>query len=438
MAGSAANYRSEMTVILVPKKERKISSEQFGNLIKEEIQQIPGVKVKAAPTTITGNANQSPIQIVLKGTDLTQVRSAAELVLGVTQKIPGTTDVELSTEDPNPELQVKLDRDRMAALGLSVAEVGSALRTAFNGNNNSKYRDGIYEYDINVALDQFNRSDIEDVSNLSFINSKGQVITLSQFATVSQELGASKLERRDRVSAITVNCQVVGRPVGTVGADIKNAMKDKKLPDGVSILYAGQLEQQSDAFGSLGVAMLIAIVFVYLIMVALYDSFVYPFIVLFSLPVALIGALLALALAFQNLSVFAIIGMIMLMGLVAKNAILIVDFTNQLKAKGMPVREALMEAGRERLRPILMTTLAMIFGMLPIAIASGAGAETKNGLAWAIIGGLTSSLLLTLVLVPAAYLSFDKRIQKFRKRFSKKKVTEYVLDEASIIKENVG
>ncbi len=160
--------------------------------------------------------------------------------------------------------------------------------------------------------------------------------------------------------------------------------------------------------------MAIAILFVYLIMVALYDSFLYPFIVLFSLPVALIGALLALALARENLSIFSIIGMIMLMGLVAKNAILLVDFTNHLRERGMSVRDALIEAGRERLRPILMTTLAMVFGMLPIALATGAGAETKKGLAWVIIGGLTSSLLLTLVLVPSAYMTFENIIAKVR------------------------
>jgi HAE1 family hydrophobic/amphiphilic exporter-1 len=245
-------------------------------------------------------------------------------------------------------------------------------------------------------------------------------VQLKQFATVDQELGASVLERRDRLTSITVNAQVVGRPVGTVGADIQEKMKSNPLPDGIVIEYAGSLQQQSDAFGSLGLALAVAILFVYLIMVALYDSFVYPFIVLFSLPVALIGALLALALARENLSIFSIIGMIMLMGLVAKNAILLVDFTNHLREQGMSVRDALIEAGRERLRPILMTTLAMVFGMLPIALAKGAGAETKNGLAWVIIGGLTSSLLLTLVLVPSAYMTFERIISKVRGWFGKK------------------
>ena len=419
-AGSAVNYRSEMTVILVDKEKRKISADEFGYEIKQEIKKIPGIKAKVSPIGITGNANQAPIQIVLKGTDLDSVRKAADLTMAVTEKTPGTTDVELSTEDPKPELHVKIDRQRMAALGLSLQDVGSTLQTAFNGNDKSMYRDGQYEYKIDVMLDRFDRSNVENVDNLMFMNSRSQPITLNQFADVQQDLGATKLERRDRIPAITVNAQVVGRPVGTVGGDIQNVMKTKKLPEGVSIEYAGALQQQSDAFGSLGIAMLIAIVFVYLVMVGLYDSFLYPFIVLFSLPVALIGALLALALALQNLSIFPIIGMIMLMGLVAKNAILIVDFANHLKEKGLSTHDALIEAGKERLRPIMMTTLAMIFGMLPIALASGAGAETKNGLAWVIIGGLTSSLLLTLVLVPAAYMSLDRAISRVKKRFGKK------------------
>ncbi|MEQ9442699.1 MAG: efflux RND transporter permease subunit [Cyclobacteriaceae bacterium] len=417
--GTGTNNRSEITVILKDKHERELSTEAFSKDIKEKIQEIPGIKAKAAPTGITGNANQAPIQVVLKGTELDKVREAATTVLNVVKNIPGTTDVEFSVEDPKPELQVHIDRERMSSLGLSVTDVGSTLRTAFNGNDDSKYRDDPYEYDINISLDRFNRSSIEDVSSLTFVNAQGKLIQLKQFADVRQELGASKLERLDRLSAITVNAQVVGRPVGTVGADIQAAMEDKSLPEGILLDYAGSLEQQSDAFGSLGIALIIGIVFVYLVMVALYDSFIYPFIVLFSLPVALIGALLALALAMENLSVFSIIGMIMLMGLVAKNAILLVDFTNHQREQGLSVKDALIESGRERLRPILMTTLAMVFGMLPIALASGAGAEVKNGLAWVIIGGLISSLLLTLVLVPSVYLTVDNAIAKVKRRFGK-------------------
>lgn len=418
--GSASNYMAELSVILVDKLKRDISSDEFGKLIKEEIQgKIPGVKVKAAPVGITGGANEAPIQVVVKGTELDKIQDMANVILELAKKIPGTTDVELSTEDPKPELQVRIDRERMASLGLNVAEVGTTLRTAFNGNDNSEFREGPYEYDINIVLDKFNRSSIDDVSSLTFRNNRGNLVELKQFATISQELGATKLERRDRLSSITVKAQVVGRPVGTVGEELQQLVNQVSVPEGLEIQYSGALEQQSDAFASLGLAMIIAVIFVYLIMVALYDSFLYPFIVLFSLPVALIGALLALALSMESLTIFSIIGMIMLMGLVAKNAILIVDFANNIRETGVSVREALIEAGKERLRPILMTTLAMVFGMLPIALASGAGAESKNGLAWVIIGGLTSSLLLTLVLIPAIYMTMEKFLDRFRKRKDK-------------------
>jgi hydrophobic/amphiphilic exporter-1 (mainly G- bacteria), HAE1 family len=183
------------------------------------------------------------------------------------------------------------------------------------------------------------------------------------------------------------------------------------------------MERQAEAFGSLFTALFAAIIFVYLLMVALYNSYLYPFVVLFSIPVAVIGALFALALSGESLTIYSMIGMIMLIGLVAKNAILIVDFTNKLREGGKTTIEALLEAGKERLRPILMTTLAMVFGMLPIALASGAGAESKNGLAWVIIGGLLSSLLLTLVLVPTVYLTFEKYKGKVR-RFRNKEVAE--------------
>lgn len=417
--GTSANSNlADINVKLIDKKQRTLSTEQFGQMLKQEVGRIPGVRVTVAPVGIVG-AQQAPIQIAVKGTSLTDIRKAAALVKQVTASVPGTQDVKYSVKDPKPEVTVKLDREKMAQLGVSASDVGLALQNAFRGNDLSKFKQGGNEYDILVSLDQFDRTQPADVARLTFVNNKGQSFELSQFATVQEQVGESVLERIDRLSSITINAQVVGRPVGTVGADIQAKMAKEQLPEGVSIQYLGQLQQQSDAFGSLGLALGIAILLVYFIMVALYESVVYPFVVLFSIPVALIGALLALALTMESLTVFAIVGMIMLLGLVAKNAILIVDFANQLKAEGHDVVDALIEAGKERLRPILMTTLAMILGMLPIALASGASAETKNGMAWVIIGGLTSSLLLTLLVVPSTYLVVDRTIA----RFTRKRVT---------------
>jgi HAE1 family hydrophobic/amphiphilic exporter-1 len=295
----------------------------------------------------------------------------------------------------------------MATLGLNIAQVGGTLQNAFSGNDRSKFREGAYEYDIRVMLDAFDRTDIDDVRNIAFVNNQGQLVKLDQFAAISRGNGPTKLERRDRISSVTVSSHVFGRPQGTVAQEIQAKIAGAGLPKTVNVAFDGQLKNQNDAFGNLALALLASILFVYLIMVALYDSYVYPFVVLFSIPVAIVGALLGLALTMENLSIFSFLGIIMLVGLVAKNAILLVDFTNHLKTEGMPVRQALVEAGRERLRPILMTTVAMVIGMLPIAMASGAGAEWKNGLGWVLIGGLTSSMLLTLVVVPVVYLLVD-------------------------------
>jgi HAE1 family hydrophobic/amphiphilic exporter-1 len=303
----------------------------------------------------------------------------------------------------------------MSLLGLNAATVGASLQNSFSGIDKNLFRQESNEYKIMVSLDKFSRSDISNVQKLPFVNSRGQTILLSQFAEVNETPGETVLQRIDRLGSITIQANVAGRPTGTVSDEIKTKVRSVKIPNGISIVYLGDSKNQKEAFGSLVLALITAIILVYLIMVALYENAVYPFVVLFSIPVALVGAFLALALTMETLNIFTIIGMIMLLGLVAKNAILIVDFTNHLKEKGASVTEALIEAGKERLRPILMTTLAMIFGMLPIAMASGAASEIKNGMAWVIIGGLTSSMFLTLLVVPAMYLIIENLITRFSK-----------------------
>jgi len=414
-SSSGRNNVTQINVSMVDKNKRTISVEDFSQKIKAEIIRIPGLKVTVSPTSLSGSGGSAPIQIVVKGADLASVQKAAAMVKDVVKNTAGTTDVKFSIDDPKPEVQVHLNTDKMDELGLNVADVGMTMRTALAGNTDCKFSDGNFDYDINIGLSDFNKSNIDDIARLTFINSRGEGIELKQFAQVTQAMGPSMLERNNRITSITVSSNVVGRASGTVGNEIKNKLLNN-VPQGISISYAGMMEQQANAFGSLGFAMLAAILLVYLIMVALYDSLLYPFVVLFSIPLAIIGALLALALTMNSLNIFTIIGLITLIGLVAKNAILLVDFANHMKAEGMGVEAALIEAGRERLRPILMTTLAMVFGMLPIAIASGAGAEIKNGMGWVIIGGLISSLLLTLIVVPVVYLIADKISARFTKK----------------------
>lgn len=430
--GSSNSNLAEVTVTLVDKSERSMSSDVFGAEMRNKIGAIPGIKVTVLPVSITGNS-QSPIMIAVKGTDMDSLWKAARMLKQVVIETPGTDYVDFSTKSLKTEIDIKLDRDKLSNVGFSVPEVGNAIQLAFRGNDQTKFKDKGEEYSINVSFDKGDKQDIKSVKNLIIRNSKGTSIRLGEVADIKEILGQSVLERTNRMNSIKVTSAAVGRPSGTIVADIQARLEKEKLPQGILIDYQGDAKNQKDAFGSLGMAMLMGIILVYLIMVALYESLVYPFVVLFSIPVALIGALLALALSMQTLSIFAIVGLIMLLGLVAKNGILIVDFTNHLKAEGMNRFDALIEAGKERLRPILMTTIAMITGMLPIALATGSGAEVKNGMAWVIIGGLSSSLILTLFLVPVMYMIIDSGVERvnkfFRKRFFKESRKQLLVKE---------
>ncbi|MFC7526176.1 efflux RND transporter permease subunit [Parapedobacter sp. GCM10030251] len=415
-AGTQATaYKSEITVKLVARGEgRDEPSNIFAAKLKREMEKVlVGAKIKTVPISIVGFAEQAPFEMVVIGSDLDSVMTYAEGILERLRKIPGTSEAKLSVEGGTPEIAVSVDRDKMAALGLNLQTVGATMQTAFNGNTDGKFRSGEYEYDINIRFDDYDRKNVADVSNLHFTNDAGQLVRLSQFATIHEGSGPSQLERRDKSTSVKVQSQVVGRPVSAIAADLESQLPELRIPSGVSYVWSGDMEQQSEGFGTLGIALLSSILLVYFIMVALYDSFVYPLVVMFSIPLAVIGAFLALALTNNTLNIFTILGLIMLIGLVAKNAIILVDFTNHLKAEGKSTREALILANHARLRPILMTTIAMVFGMFPIAIATGPSAEWKNGLAWVIIGGLLSSLFLTLIVVPVIYQIVDNILHYF-------------------------
>eukprot|EP00388_Colpodella_angusta_P010485 GDKJ01027295.1.p1 GENE.GDKJ01027295.1~~GDKJ01027295.1.p1 ORF type:complete len:1063 (+),score=55.08 GDKJ01027295.1:1338-4526(+) len=432
----ATAYKSEINVKLVERDQREgVSSDIFATRMSRELaKELVGAKVKTVPISILGIAENAPIQLVVMGSDLDSALKYAEGAQQVLASIPGATEIKLSVEKGTPEINVQVDRDKMAAVGLTLSTVGATMQTAFAGNTDGKYRKGEYEYDINIQYQDFNRKNIDDVRNLIFVNNAGAQIKLSQFATITEGSGPSQLERLNKSTSVSVKAQSIGRPTGTVVAEFQEKLEQMqangklKAPIGVSYTWAGDQENQSEGFGTLGIALLASIILVYLIMVALYDSFVYPLVVMFSLPLAFIGALLALALTNNSIGIFTILGLIMLMGLVAKNAIILVDFTNHMKAEGKSTMEALVLANHARLRPILMTTIAMIFGMLPIALASGAGAEWKNGLAWVIVGGLTSSLFLTLIVVPVVYLVFDNILNKLGFNKKGKSIDEMMVE----------
>jgi HAE1 family hydrophobic/amphiphilic exporter-1 len=305
-------------------------------------------------------------------------------------------------------VKIEVDRDKTARMGLTLAEVGLAARTAIEGDIPTKYQEGDTEYDLRVVLDKGGRVKASDVGAITLVNRFGQPVQLRQVADVTFGKGPSEIQRKDRERLVTVAANLSGEvPLGQVTAAIEKSVAAAGIPAGIEVFYGGDSENMRDMFSDMSIALSMAILFVYIIMVSLFESYIHPFTIMFSLPVAMVGALGGLALTGMTLNMFSMIGIIMLMGLVTKNAILLVDFTNTLRARGLTMHEALLESGKTRLRPIVMTTATMIFGMMPLALALGAGSEMRQGMAIVVIGGLTSSTLLTLVLIPVIYTYVD-------------------------------
>ena len=419
-ASFGSENKSELTVKMIAGMQKKYPTIQYMNKIREKIEnEFPGVEVKALNIGMV-ESEEAPIEIFLSSDDPELLMKEARRLKTAILSMKGAKDPTISTDDVTPEVRIELDREKMGQLGLPIAVIGMQLQNALTGNDDVQYDEKGQEYSIRVMMDKFDRKNVDDVKSMTFSTNDGRQIRLSEFANVTVENGNGSLERKNRISNTTIRSYVLGTAAGNVSAEIEKYLKKKPLDKNVRMLWGGEIKRQKESMGALGTAMGIGLILVYLIMVALYDNFVYPFVVLFSILVSLVGAILALTLTSSNMGIFTMLGMLMLLGLVAKNAILIVDFTNHLKSEGTSTYNALLEAVRERMRPILMTTIAMVIGMIPIATATGSGAEWKNGLAWILIGGLSSSMFLTIIVVPMMYYVVD-RIQA---KFSRKKREE--------------
>ncbi|HOW08531.1 MAG TPA: efflux RND transporter permease subunit [Bacteroidales bacterium] len=412
-------YAAEFNVKLVPKNQRKLSSKLFSKKLQNDLSAaFAGPKFKVSEVSMLGTTS-SPLRIYVQSNDFEKAKKYSQFVVDELRDIEGTVDIESTIEAGNKEIVVKFDREKLAKMGLTIGEIGSQMYILYEGNRDLKYRDGSNEYDIYISLDEFDRKSKNDVENISFINHSGQLVKLSQVAEIVEGESPSTLIRYNKMPSVMITGNMVGKTIGTVGDEIKERIEKSDKPADVDVVYGGTMESQSDSFASLGLAFLASIILMYLTMVALYDSYVYPLVVMLSLPLSIIGALLALALSGKNLSIFSIMGIIMLMGLVAKNAILVVDFANNAQEKGKKAIDAIIEATSVRFRPILMTNLALIVGMLPIALGSGAGAEWKNGLGWVLIGGLISSMVLSFIIVPVLYIIFNKLVMKRKQVYIK-------------------
>lgn len=405
-------YLAEINVKLVPPKERKLSTTLLVSQLRKPLTDyLVNAKVRMYAATLHGSANSADIEYLISGNNPDSVALFGEYALNAMSKVNGTTQQQLSSGNGMPEIEVVVDRDKMSELGLSLDNVGFTLQTAFQGNTSMKYVENDYEYDIDIRADKFYRRNIDDVSGLTFINQQGKAIRLDQFASVKLGTGPSRLERYNRNPSVSISANVVGVSSGTASKEFLANVNDKAEKMNVTISPVGNMKSMSDSMSVLSGALLLSLILMYLTMVLLYNNWMDPFVVMFSIPFSILGAILALALSGTALNIYAMLGLVMLVGLVAKNAILLVDFANEQLHNGETIDNALVNAVKMRTRPILMTALSTIIGMIPVAISSGSGAELRNGLGWVIIGGMTLSTMLTLIVVPVMFKLFHSKRQ---------------------------
>ncbi len=385
---------------------------QLAEEIRERVKDIPGASIRAAE--VSGfNGSAAPVQIEIVGPSTEELMKSAEKVKEILEKTDGVLNPDISFKASKPEVQVVLDRERAADLGLGVQGVAQALRDAVEGNVDAKLRDAGEQYDIRVQYDKLNRSSVSDVGEVIVGTKSGTPIRIRDVARTIEGSGPTKIDRKNRQRQITVSAYLApGKVIGNMQQVIDPEIK--KLDFGkAKYSWGGEANTMAEEGVYMVTALGLAITLVYMLMAALFNNLLYPLIIMLSIPQALVGGLLGLLVTGQPLSIIAMIGVIMLMGLVTKNAILLVDFTNTLRERGYRREDALIEAGPTRLRPILMTTLAQVLGALPIALALGRGAEFRQGLGIVVVGGLCLSSLLTLLVIPCTYTVMDDLSQGF-------------------------
>jgi hydrophobic/amphiphilic exporter-1 (mainly G- bacteria), HAE1 family len=431
--GSGDVDTGNIYIKLVPKKKRDVSQQELARRIRQEAQRIGGATAYLSQGGPGGGRRQ--IQVQLRGQDIATLSRAALAIENEMRKVPGATDIGLSTRGNRPELEVQLNRGLAGTLGLTVAQVAQSLRPAFAGIDAGDWIDPLGKTrDVTVRLAPEARANLTDLERLPLLVSGGTVagvtgaaaggapvlVPLGQVATISRGVGPAQIDHLDRDKVVSVEANTQGRSLSEVTRDLNRRVAKLRLPPGVSLSQGGEVESQNDVFGKVFAALGLAVLLMYLILVVQFGSFLDPLAILLSLPLSLVGVVLMLLITGDTLNIMSLIGVILLMGIVAKNAILLIDFAKWNHEKGMPLRDALIEAGRVRLRPILMTTVALIAGMIPVALGAGEGADFRAPLGRAVIGGTITSTLLTLLVIPTVYEIMVETREKIRGRFRKK------------------
>ncbi len=417
-------YKANIGIRLIDASKRNKSMSDIMDELRGKFRNVKDLKVAIQSNQGVGRGDSRPIQIGLRGSELDVINKLAQELADTIRQIPGTADVDISSEQSEPEIQVLVNPTRAADAGVDSTVVGKVVQTAFLGSTTkNQFSVGDNDYDIRVQALPTHRLSIEDVSNLMVSSKTGNFVRLGDIAEVKLSSGPTQIDRESRQRQVIVYANAVGVSSGEIINKIKEYMPTLNMPLGYTYKFVGQAQTMQDSFKEIGKALIIAVILIYMVLAAEFESFIHPFTIMLSLPFSLVGAILGLLIAGKTVNIMSLIGVIMLMGIVTKNAILLIDYTNQLREKGVDVTEALIEAGTLRLRPILMTTMAMIFGMMPIALGIGAGAELRSSMGVVLIGGLITSTILTLIVVPLVYLLLDRLKEKVKKPTVSKTLT---------------
>lgn len=412
-------HKGEVLVGLLPVKQRAYTQQEMMAWARENLVRRADTIVSVQEAASIGGGRTQQVQFNLRGSDWEQLGAETEKLVALLKNTPGFVDVDSTYRPGKPQIDVRIDRERAAALGIPAATVGTTIRALLGGDKVGDFKDGIDSYEIVLRLPDAVRGDVEQLASLTVRGGNGQLVELRNVARLEETEGPSQIDRQARIRQVTILANLDGMALSEAMGFLEEYAATK-LPPGIYADFAGNAKELADAGKSFAMAMALAVILLYMILAAQFESFLDPLTIMLSLPFAVIGAIGALLLTREPVSIFAMIGMIMLMGLVAKNGILLVDFANQVKARGKSAFDAMMEAAPLRLRPILMTTVAMIGGMIPVALARGDGAESRVPMAVAIIGGLVTSTVLTLGVVPVVYLLFDGLKARVDKVFHRK------------------
>jgi HAE1 family hydrophobic/amphiphilic exporter-1 len=406
-AGSAREANRGQIAVLMNKATDRKGEDAVADELRDEMNQIPGLTYEfERPALLTF---KNPVEVEVYAYDLDTLRVAANEVADRLEHIRGLEDVESSVRSGDPEVQVTFDRARLAAMNLDPAQASRLVRNAVQGEAATQFSDLDRKLDVRVRADESQRSVVSELGNLEVGRNNGQPVLLGATADLQVKRGPGEVRRISQQRAAVISANLAGRDLGSASKEISATLADMHLPGDARVVLAGQNQELAQSFSSLRFALLLAVFLVYLVMASQFESLLHPFVIMFGLPLAVVGVVIALVVSFTSISVMVLIGMIVLAGIVVSQGIVLLDYTNRLRKKGMPKVDALVEAGMVRMRPILMTKLTILLGVIPMALSMGEGAEMRAPLAITLIGGIGGATILTLFVIPAVYITLDRR-----------------------------